>query len=522
MTHGSAAQEDIEVLVVGAGPTGLMLANWLTRLGVRTIVVDGRDGPTLESRALGVQSRSLEIYDQLGVVDRVLAEAEHADSVRQGFGRKAFAPVRLAGLGRGLTPYPGIFVLEQSANERILAGHLAELGGGVRRRRRLSGLEQDANGVVARVDGPDGQEIIRARFAVGCDGASSTVRSLSGIPFEGTTNRQTFYLVDAVGVRGLAPATVNVRQGTAEFLLAFPMKPDGAARQRQRLIGIADDGATAVTEDYAQQRLAEVFGVTYEHSRWFSTYRVHHRVAARFRDRSVLLAGDAAHVHSPVGAQGMNTGLQDAHNLAFKLADVLAGRVPDTHLDRYEAERRPVALRLIRSTDRVFRAVTSRSRAATLVRRYAPRVVLPVGIALVSHLPIGRRAAGYLGQLRIHYWMDGTPSGRRGRRDAVVGRRLAWTGENFDALRSASWQLHLYAPGAAAARDAEVAAVELGLPLHTFGSAGSTPLRPGTLYLVRPDGFVAAASPPSDAVAAFRAAQDPASAGHRAGTEGPP
>ncbi|MHA7240266.1 FAD-dependent monooxygenase [Arthrobacter sp. TMS1-12-1] len=514
---GDTTGRDTDVLVVGAGPTGLMLANWLTRLGVRVVVVDGKDGPTLESRALGVHSRSMEIYDQLGVVDRVLAAAEHADSMRQGFGRKAFAPIPLTGLGRGLTPYPGMYMLEQSANERILAGRLGELGGAVRWRHRLAGLEQGDDGVVALIDGPDGPSSLRARFAVGCDGASSTVRSLCGIPFEGTTNRQTFYLVDAVGVRGLAPATVNIRQGAEEFLLAFPMRPEGTARSRQRLIGIVDDGAAAVTEAYARHHVAEVFGVTYEDYRWFSTYRVHHRVAAHFRDRSVFLAGDAAHVHSPVGAQGMNTGLQDAHNLAFALADVLAGREPAARLDRYEAERRPVALRLIRTTDLVFRGVTSRSRAVTFVRRYAPRLVLPVGVALLPHLPIGRRMAGYLGQIRIHYRMDG--SSRR-RRDRVVGRRLQWTGENFDVLRSASWQLHLYAADDAAVRGAEAAAVDLGLPLHTFGSTGSTPLKPGTLYLVRPDGFVAAASPPAEAVAAFRAARQDTT--RPTGKEGPP
>ncbi len=506
MTHGSTAQEDVEVLVVGAGPTGLMLANWLVKLGRRIAVIDGKDGPTVESRALGVHSRSMEIYDQLGVVDRVLAEAVHAESVRQGYGRRAFTPIPLSGLGQGLTPYPGIYMLEQSANERILGDHLQVLRGTVRWRHRLTALTQTGDGVLAAVEGPDGPTTLGARFVVGCDGASSAARTLIGTDFEGTTSRQSFYLVDAVGVSGLTPASVNIRQGATEFLLAFPMRPDEDGRNGQRLIGVAGDETPSITEDAARRRVAEVFGVTYEDYRWFSTYRVHHRIAAHFRTGSVFLAGDAAHVHSPVGAQGMNTGLQDAHNLAFKLDDVLAGRAPEALLDRYEAERRPVAVRLLKTTDTVFRGLTSGSRAAILVRRYVPRAVLPVAMAVLPRLPIGRRLAGYLGQVRIHYRMVGSPEGRR--RDAVVGRRLPWTGTNFEVLRAATWQLHLYAADDAGAREAARAADELGLPLHTFTTTGSTPLRSGLLYLVRPDGFVAGAAAPAEAPTAFRAAPE--------------
>ena len=506
-----ARQHDVDVLVVGAGPTGLMLANWLAKLGVSSAIIDGDDGPTSESRALGVHSRSMEIYDQLGVVDRVLAEAVRAESMRQGFGRTALAPIPLAGLGQGITPYPGIYMLEQSANERILAENLGALGGTVRWRHRLTALDRHDDGVVALVDTPSDRSAIRARFAVGCDGASSTVRSLCGIAFEGTTSRQTFYLIDAVGVTGLALASVNIRQGATEFLLAFPMRGDGEGRNAQRLIGIAaDDDVSEVTEDFARHRLADGFGVTYEDRRWFSTYRVHHRIAAQFHSGSVFLAGDAAHVHSPVGAQGMNTGLQDAHNLAFKLHDVIVGRAPAALLDRYEAERRPVAQRLLRTTDTLFHGITARSPLATLVRKYVPRVVLPVGVAILPHLPIGRRLAGYLGQIRIHYPMGERsghrPRGSRLHRDAVVGRRLPWTGENFDALRTAQWQLHLYAADTTALGRAEAVAHRLRLPLHTFAGTGSTRLRPGLLYLVRPDGFVAAASPPEDAVRAFGSA----------------
>lgn len=496
----------MDVLVVGAGPTGLMLANWLVRLGVRILLVDAGTGPTRESRALGVQSRSMEIYDQLGVVEAVLDRAVRADSMRQGFERRSFAPIPLTGLGQGLTPYPGVYLLEQSANESVLAEHLEFLGGHVRWRHRLVDLEQDEHGVEAGIDTPDGRRTVRARYAVGCDGAGSTVRSLSGIAFEGTTSRQTFYLIDAQGVTGLAPASVNIRQGTTGFLLAFPMQPDATGRTCHRLIGVADDDAPAMTEERARYQVSDVFGIRYEDFRWFSTYRVQHRIAGQFRKGPVFLAGDAAHVHSPVGAQGMNTGLQDAHNLAFKLADVLQGRAPETLLDRYAAERRPVAERLLRTTDAFFRRITSRSRVATSMRRHLPRVLLPVLVAVLPRVPVGRRVAGYLGQLRISYRVDvegGGGGAVRRRRDAVVGRRLAWTGENFDVLRAATWQLHLYAAGPDGIDTASTVAEELGLPLMCFSSTGVSALVPGILYLVRPDGFVQGAASPDTAVRAF-------------------
>src|SRR5215207_6958849 len=309
--RGSAmADREIEtdVLVVGAGPTGLMLANWLTKLGVRTTIVDAKSGPTRESRALVVQARSMEVYDQLGVVDQVLAQGAQARWLAPGFESKAFGRIPSGALGEGLTPYPRIYVLEQSKNEQILLESLRASGGDVRWEHRLTSL---ADSVVARLTSPTGDVTVRARYCVGADGSSSVVRTLRNIPFEGITNAQTFFVTDAIGVRGLVPDAVNVRPGERDFLLAFPMGPN----EHYRLIGVVRDADQdgELTEDDTSERARRVFSVTYASSSWFSTYRIHHRVAAVFRDGPFLLAGDAAHVHSPVGAQGMNTGLQDAH-----------------------------------------------------------------------------------------------------------------------------------------------------------------------------------------------------------------
>ncbi|GAA3344688.1 FAD-dependent monooxygenase [Amorphoplanes nipponensis] len=481
------AEPSCDVLVVGAGPTGLMLANWLVRLGVQVIVVDGKDGPTRESRALVVQARSIEVYDQLGIADKVLAAAHRAEALAPGFGSRVFGRIPLGPLGAGVTPYPWIEILEQSRNEEILLENLQALGGEVRWGRPVTSLTATSEGVEAVC----GDETIRARFCVGADGANSVVRKSRGIAFEGVTNPHTFYVIDATAVGGLVGGAINVRPGGDEFLLGFPMR----GGDNWRLIGLArdDDGDGVIAEQDARARIRRSFAVTYDQSRWFATYRVHHRVAARFRDGPFLLAGDAAHVHSPVGGQGMNTGLQDAHNLAFKLADVVHGRAGEAWLDRYEAERRPVARTLVATTDRLFGFITSQRLALRALRRLVVPLLAPVGVRVLPRTRGGSRFFGYVSQIRIRYHL--TPDARR---DPVVGRRLAWAGDNYEVLRSLQWQIHGYG----GVEKADVP--ELGLPVHLFPAAPQTPLLPGRLYLVRPDGFVAAVAAPPDAESVFR------------------
>ncbi|MHA7262057.1 FAD-dependent monooxygenase [Arthrobacter sp. TMN-37] len=505
MTGG---ERSTDVLMVGAGPTGLMLATWLRRLGIDAMLVDAKAEPTRESRAIGLQSRTMEIYDQLGVIEPVLDQAQKALTLKPGYGRRSFGEIPLATLGTGLTPYPGLHFLEQSKNERILLAELERRGGEVLWNRRLTGLtaEAGAAGATAVFDGAEGPLTVTARYVVGCDGGSSPVRTLSGIPFEGVTNEHTFYVADALEVQGLSKASVEVRLSGDDFMLAFPLRSAEEGTRNYRLIGvIRSSGNADIAEDLARERLSRLFGVTYDTSRWFSTYRVHHRVAAAFRKGPVFLAGDAGHVHSPVGAQGMNTGLQDAHNLAFKLADVLTGRAGEELLDRYEVERRPVALRLVSVTDRLFAGVTSGTPTARTLRRFLPRIAGPFAVRVVPRIPVGSRAAGYLGQLRIHYWMSGgAKAAARGRRGRIVGRRLPWTGVNFTVLADPAWQVHSY--GEADTEITEALATSLGLPVHRFPAAPAVGLLPGRFYLVRPDGFVAAEAPAHRAVSILRAA----------------
>lgn len=481
-----------DVLVVGAGPSGLMAANVLAKLGVDALVVDGKDGPTRESRALVVQARSMELYDHLGLADRVLAERGAALGAVLCFRHRVLGEIPFREFGAATTPFPDITVFEQSRNERMLVDALAARGRDVRWRHRLVALEPHEASVVARFEGPDGPVAVEARWVIGADGAHSAVRELSGIPFEGVTNQHTFFVADAVGATGLVEGRVNIRMAPDDLLLSFPMGEPGHAR----ILGVVRDDDLAaggeLPEGLVRSRIARGFTVGYRSSTWFATYRLHHRVAARFRDGRCFLVGDAAHIHSPVGGQGMNTGLQDAHDLACALADVLVGGMPERRLDRYEAERRPVARKLVATTDRLFGLVTADTALTRFIRGRAIPAMGPIAIRLLPRLIGGPRLFGFLSQTRIRYRMSPTPPSRSQARDDIVGKRLPFAGgdpSNFDALRSMRWQVHGY--GAPASLVTEVAS-RLGIEHHVFPPDANGRLRSDRLYLVRPDGFVAA------------------------------
>ena len=493
---------ETDVLIVGAGPTGLMVATCLARFGVRTVIIDPKSGPTRESRAIVLQARTMEILDQLGIVDRFLSEATVASEFRPGVRSRMFRPIQLTRLAVGASPYPHLYVLEQSRTERILGERLATDGRDISWGYRLESLAESGSGIRATASADGDTLTVSARYCVGADGSGSAVRTMLGVEFDGATNAHTFYVLDAVGVRGLALDSINVRLAARNFLLTFPM----AAPDHERLLGSLPVAADAeLLESTVRAMVGREFSVSYDSSNWFATYRVHHRVARRFRVGGVFLAGDAAHVHSPVGAQGMNTGLQDAHNLACKIADVMAGRRPDASLDRYESERRPVALRLVSTTDRMFAFVTSAGFVARVVRRLGARIALPVVTLVVPRFTPARRIFEYLAQIRIHYWMDSTAKERsRGKRGRTVGRRLPYNGDNFDDLRLMRWQLHAY--GTALTEQICEASETLDLPVSTFPAVRNDRLVAGRLYLVRPDGFVAAESPPHSAVTVFSAA----------------
>ena len=326
----------IDVIVVGAGPTGLMLAAELRLHGVRTVVLEQDPEPTRVVRALGLHVRSIEILDQRGVLDRFLAlGTRHPISGFAAMDRPA--PEDLD------SSHPYILGIPQPVSDRLLAEWAAELGAELRRGCALTGLTQDDDGVTAEL--ADGTRL-RARYLVGCDGGRSTVRKLVGIGFPGEPSRVEILLGEMeIGVPPETVVEVVTEVRRTEKRFGVGPVGDGVYKVVVPAEGVAEDRATPPALEEFQRQLKVVAGTDFGvHSpRWLSRFGDATRLAERYREGRVLLAGDAAHIHPPTGGQGLNLGLQDAVNLGWKLAAAVGGWAPDGLLDSYETERRPVA-----------------------------------------------------------------------------------------------------------------------------------------------------------------------------------
>ena len=359
-----------DVLIVGAGPTGLMLANQLARHGVRPLIIDRHSGPAQQTRAMAVQARTLEIYAKLGIADRALELGRRGNAANMWAQGKRRARIPLGDIGQGISPFPYVLMLGQDDNERIMGEKLNDAGIGVQWNTELVGIEQAPDCVNVTLKQPDGSlRKITAAYVAGCDGSRSAVRDLSGITFPGAPYEHTFFVADTEATGSMVPEELNVYLWRDGFHLFFPM----SGTDRWRVIGILpkhlrqrddvqfEDAVPAIRQEAGTN-------LSFKSCSWFSTYRIHHRCAERFRDRRCFLLGDAAHVHSPAGGQGMNTGLQDAYNLAWKLALVIHKQAEASLLDTYEKERIPVAQRLLRTTDRAFQIIVSDSWLAGILR----------------------------------------------------------------------------------------------------------------------------------------------------------
>jgi len=393
---------DTDVLIVGAGPTGLMLANQLARRGVRPVIIDRHSGPAQQSRAMAVQARTLEIYSKMGIADNALRLGARGTAANMWAQGKHTARIPIGDIGKHMSPFPFVLMLGQDDNERIMGARLREFGLDVQWNTELVALEQHPDHVDATLKQPDGTtRRIRAAWIAGCDGSRSAVREISKITFPGAPYEHVFFVADTVATDSMKQGELNVYLWKDGFHLFFPMR----GKDGWRVIGILprhlrnrDD----LTFDELVPEIQREAGanLAFTGCNWFSTYRIHHRAAERFRDRRCFILGDAAHVHSPMGAQGMNTGLQDAYNLAWKLALVVKGRADAVLLDTYEQERIPVAQRLLRTTDRAFQLVVTDNWLASLLRT---KVIARVAARAMKVQRVRNVAFRTISQIGIRY-----------------------------------------------------------------------------------------------------------------------
>jgi 2-polyprenyl-6-methoxyphenol hydroxylase-like FAD-dependent oxidoreductase len=488
------------VLIVGAGPTGLVLALWLTRLGVKVRLIDKVSEPGTTSRALAVQARTLEFYQQVGLAQAVVDRGHKVPALNLWVKGAKAAHVPLQRMGHGLSRFSFPVIFPQDEHERLLIERLSELGIEVERRTELVGFEETAQEIRATLANGDGsQEVCTTAYLAGCDGAHSKTRELLNAGFPGGTYDHLFYVADVEAAGPPLDGELHVDLDDADFLAVFPLKGTG----RARLIGsVRDDAAKnpgGLKFEDVEDRAIHHLQVDVKRVNWFSTYRVHHRVAQAFRKGRAFLLGDAAHVHSPVGGQGMNTGIGDAVNLAWKLAAVLSENTAAALLDSYEPERIQFARRLVATTDRIFAGVIDSGALARFVRTEVVPGLMP---ALFKLPQVRKFAFRTVSQLAVNYRGSALSIGKAGK--VQGGDRLPWVetaekNDNFASLTSLKWQVHIY--GAPSAAIIEFCAAH-ALQLQAFAwqsACQRAGLVQNALYLVRPDGYVALADPSASA-----------------------
>ena len=485
---------DCDVLILGAGPTGLALALWLAHFGVRLRIVDQAPEPGTTSRALVIHARILEFYEQIGLAEEIVARGLKMGAANLWVAGRQRARLVFGDMGEGISPFPYALIFPQDEHERLLIERLAALGIAVERPVAAVGLAQCDDGVTARLRRADGgEETVEAHYVAGCDGTHSFLRTALDVGFPGGTYAHLFYVADVEASGPAVNGELNLALDDAEFMAIFPLKGAGHAR----FIGtVKHEGEAQRDLTYADvsPRLVDRLGVSVVRVNWFSTYHVHHRVAVGFRRGRAFLLGDAAHIHSPVGGHGMNTGIGDAVNLAWKLAAVLQGRADAGLLDTYEPERRAFARRLVATTDRTFQFVNNDGAIARAVRVRLVPVLLPA----LFRLPAMRRLMfRTVSQTNVNY--RGSPIGLGAAGRITAGDRLPWLRQpdgtdNFAPLRALAW--HGQIRGEASEETARACA-EAGLALHRFpwsNAAGAAGFARGAFYLVRPDGYIGLAA----------------------------
>lgn len=393
------------MLIVGAGPTGLMLACQLALHDISFRIVDKSEDHTTQSRALVVQARSIEIFDQMGLAGKALQLGKIAKAGGAFInGKKAFR-VELKNPGEGLTKFPFLLMLEQSQTESLLLEFLAHYGKLVERNKELIDFRQDSSHVTSMITHKNGnEEIIKSKYLVAADGAHSVVRDTLKIPFIGTTYEESLFVLDCKVKIDIPNDEMYLAFAESSFAGFFPL-----TNGRYRILGNIPKHLIKkkhlnfedIEPDFAKRIR---MNVALSDPQWISAYRSHHRYANTFRLGRCFLAGDAAHIHSPVGAQGMNTGLQDSYNLAWKLALVIKTKAKDSLLDSYTFERIIIAKNLVRTTDKAFKLITSSNILIKTFRLHLmPLIMRVLAVFLQKAISLPKRGFKLVSEIGIDY-----------------------------------------------------------------------------------------------------------------------
>ncbi|MFC8274830.1 FAD-dependent monooxygenase [Streptomyces sp. NPDC057271] len=452
---------DTDVLVAGSGPTGMLLAGDLAAAGLRVTVIERRPhGISNMTRAFGVHARTLEQLDARGLADELIATGSPITELKL-FRRLSLDLTRLR------SRFPYLLITPQYQVERLLERRALSTGVDFLYGTELRGLSQDADHVTAELTGPDGTTTVRARYLVGADGVRSTVRTALGLPFPGESVIRSIVLADVrLAEKPEGMLTVNGVGDAFAFIAPFG---DGWYRvmgwNRDREVPDGEPLDLDEVREIARRALGTDYGM--HDARWLSRFHSDERQAPAYRVGRVFLAGDAAHVHSPAGGQGMNTGLQDAANLSWKLTAVLRGDAPDPEalLDSYQSERHPVGASVLRSSGAIIRLAMARGPIRRALRALAAH--------LLNHVPAASsRAMGMISGIGISY-------GRNTRRVPDLKLR---EGRLYELLREGEFVLIAPEGGTPALPAAPTT------PARLIRATWADPARRTTL-LVRPDGY---------------------------------
>lgn len=369
----------VEVLIVGAGPTGLMMACQLAIHKVSFRIIDKNEFSSNNSGALIVQARSLEIFEQMGIAKEAISEGIVANKVNIIYNGKRVARTTINDIGENLSKFPFLLMLEQSKTEKLLMKFISEQGYSVERGINFKSFIQENIGVSSVVILPDGTEqIITSNYIIAADGANSTIRTLLNIPFEGKTYPKPIFILDCKAKTELVNGEINFAFSNSSVAGFFPLQ--GSRWRIDSSIPKELEISEAITFDQIENNLRQwtKLDITFEGYEWFSVSRSHQKYASSIRFGNCFLLGDAAHINTPVGAQGMNTGLQDAFNLAWKLAFVVKNQAKLELLDTYSAERLGISKGFARYADKVFNMATSNNFVVHFFRRFIVKILLPL------------------------------------------------------------------------------------------------------------------------------------------------